>query len=215
MSPLLSHLAAESQTNTTSSFDMEHDKLLQAIFLRATNPKTRTDYSNQWPCALPPKATLEQVRAAERELNTQLYPFHQDLLIHVGNGGFGPGNGLIGLQGGHTDDGLSLVELTKLLLPSGAVNDGQPLTVPLCDWGSGSWSLINAINGHVLTLDESGLFDTDMLLETYMSIWAEGAPLVEKLFTFKIYSGIDPFTKKPIDVRMRGSPLGERIDSVR
>jgi hypothetical protein len=39
------------------------------------------------------------------------------LLTEVGNGGFGPGYGLVGLPGGISDvDGRSLVELSRMLL---------------------------------------------------------------------------------------------------
>ena len=43
---------------------------------------------------LPPPASLELVRAAERELGFALPSFYVRLLTEVANGGFGPGSGV-------------------------------------------------------------------------------------------------------------------------
>jgi len=80
--------------------------------------------------------------------------------------------------------------------------------VPLCDWGDGAWSCIDEDTGHVLMLDEAGLTDTGMSLHDWMSDWANGVSLAEKLFTFEERSGINPFTKRPMTARLRSRPIG-------
>ena len=51
-----------------------------------------------------PVATDAAIDAAERELGFLLPATLRVLYTQVGNGGFGPGLGIMGLTGGHTDD---------------------------------------------------------------------------------------------------------------
>lgn len=188
---------------------MEEDPLISAVAKRAADPITRTDYADRGVPELAPPATPEQVALAERVLNCRLHSFHRRLLQEVGNGGFGPADGLIGLPGGRVDtDGRSVVELREQLFadPSG---DSVPVqVVPLCDWGDGAWSCVDEDTGHVLMLDEHGLTDTGMSLQDWINNWVNGISLAEKLFTFEERSGINPFTKRPITARFRSRPIG-------
>jgi hypothetical protein len=58
-----------------------------------------------------PPATVAVVAEAESRLGFPLPSLLRDVYTLVGNGGFGPAYGLIGLPGGYTDDGYSIVEL--------------------------------------------------------------------------------------------------------
>jgi SMI1 / KNR4 family (SUKH-1) len=49
--------------------------------------------------------------AAEHTLHFSLPPLLRRLYIEVGNGGFGPGYGLLGLEGGALSDGYTIVDL--------------------------------------------------------------------------------------------------------
>jgi hypothetical protein len=110
-----------------------------------------------------PPATWEMVRAAEERLGFPLPTLLGRLWVKVGNGGFGPGYGLFGLEGGHVEERsrFTLPELyfyaiedpDLLLLPLD--KDAQLLwnpppwdpwpkkLVPICDWGSDSQSAID------------------------------------------------------------------------
>jgi hypothetical protein len=91
---------------------------------------------------LPSTVCWELVRGAEDRLGFRLPLLLGHLWVEVGNGGFGPGYGLLGLEGGHMDDAQGLV-LPDLYLS--AVEDaawerflGTPWPqklVPICDWG--------------------------------------------------------------------------------
>ena len=60
---------------------------------------------------LPEPVSREAVKVAEERLGFPLPPLLGALWVEVGNGGFGPGYGLFGLEGGHEDD------VQKLTLP--------------------------------------------------------------------------------------------------
>jgi hypothetical protein len=188
---------------------MDENSLISAVAKRATDPTTRTEWVDRGVPELAPPATPEQVAQAERALNCRLHPLHRRLLQEVGNGGFGPGDGLIGLPGGRVDhDGRSVVELREQLLADDIGAGVLVQVVPLCDWGDGVWSFLDEETGHVLMLDEGGLTDTGLSLQSWMSDWVDGVPLAEKLFTFEERSGINPFTKKPMTARLRSRPVG-------
>jgi len=188
---------------------MEETSLISAVAKRAANPMTRTDWADRGVPEMAPPATPEQLGQTERVLKCRLHPLHRRLLQEVGNGGFGPADGLIGLPGGRVDhDGRSVVELREQLFAD-QTGGGVPVqVVPLCDWGDGAWSCIDEDTGHVLMLDEAGLTDTGMSLHDWMSDWANGVSLAEKLFTFEERSGINPFTKRPMTARLRSRPIG-------
>jgi hypothetical protein len=76
--------------------------LIALIRHRAENPATRTDMDSR--AKLCPIATDAAIDAAERQLGFQLPEALRALYTQVGNGGFGPGFGIMGLAGGHTDD---------------------------------------------------------------------------------------------------------------
>jgi hypothetical protein len=139
---------------------MTDEELLVAIGKRAAIAETRTDYAKTRPRKVAPPATQELIGNTERELGFPLYPFHRRLFEAVGNGGFGPGDGLIGTAGGALDvEGRSLSELRRALWP-----DSHLKVVPLCDWGDGIWACIDVVTGAVLTMSEFGLMDTDQMV---------------------------------------------------
>ncbi len=53
---------------------------------------------------LPPPATPEAVRAAEEAVGFRFPPILTRLWTEVANGGFGPGDGIFGVEGGWGDD---------------------------------------------------------------------------------------------------------------
>ena len=60
-------------------------------------------------------ATVEMVALAEVALGLSLPPLLTRLYLEIGNGGFGPGYGLVGTPGGATDDtGRDLVSLYRM-----------------------------------------------------------------------------------------------------
>jgi hypothetical protein len=157
---------------------MNENDLIRAIRIRATERKTRTDFASE--AELAPRATPAMIEAAEAELGFALHPFHRRLLLEIANGGFGPGDGLLGVPGGRTDDdGRSLLELRRDV---GLAQEfpWRPAVVTLCDWGCGQWSCVDAQTGTVLFLDEYGLTDTGQRVEAWFTDWVAGVVLSKK-----------------------------------
>src|SRR5690606_33040655 len=126
--------------------------LVGRIQRRVAVPETRTDWVDGLPLDLGATATSEDVKNWELELGYSLYSFHKTLVVEVGNGGFGPGWGMLGFPGGHVhDSGSSVIELARQLWHFD--EEGLPIGIlPLCDWGDATWSCVRSSDGRILTL---------------------------------------------------------------
>ena len=193
---------------------MNEDHLIRAILDRAANPAIRTDYANIRRRELAPPATLTTIEAAERAMGCALHPLHRRLLEEVGNGGFGPGDGLVGLPDGSLDiDGRSIVTLRQILW----LDAERPLplpVVPLCDWGDGIWSCIDSGTGVILTLSELGLKDTGQSLHSWLADWVSGVNLWQHTVVVEDKIMKDPITKQTKTIQVvtgtRGQPYQSR-----
>jgi hypothetical protein len=105
------------------------------------------------PFAYPP-ATEEQVTAAERAIGFGFPAILRMLYLHVGNGGFGPYNAILGVKGGYTDEDLgksrSIVGVYRIFRQ---FRDSQGLetwpksVVPYLNWGCGRRSCLDCRTG--------------------------------------------------------------------
>jgi hypothetical protein len=116
------------------------------------------------------------VEATEAAIDLPLPPLLRRLYTEVGNGGFGPGYGLLGLAGGYGDHlKQTAVDVFKdRKLPSSLF--------PICDWGCGILSLVDLRNGRMWGYDPNpvedmsdALFPQSMLLTEWFSRWLEGS----------------------------------------
>ena len=100
---------------------------------------------------LPPlaPASPEAIVEAERALG---YPFPRllrRLLLEVGNGGFGPGYGVIGVRGGATDPyGRTLLDAYREFHSLRRAESLSDALLPLCDWGCGIVSFVDCASAH-------------------------------------------------------------------
>ncbi|MGI5521505.1 hypothetical protein ACQEUX_11160 [Micromonospora sp. CA-259024] len=113
----------------------------------------------------PPAAVVEAEELAGRPLPSLL----RRLYLEVGNGGFGPGYGLLGLRDGHRTGGLDA--LTGL--------QGGVLT--LCEWGCGISSELNLADGRIWGCDPnpapdgvSCTFPQQMTIVDWFAKWVGG-----------------------------------------
>ncbi len=168
-----------------------------AIRKRAARHELRNDFADRFGPEVSAPATTAAVEEAERAIGYALHPFHRRLLTEVGNGGFGPGYGLIGLPGGAPGvDGHFLVEFSRLLLlEPGASSLPGPIVV-LCDWGCGVWGCIDCETGAVLTIAEDGLKDSGQTVRAWFEDWVSGAVLWRKVFAMRQQLVQDPSTKR-------------------
>ena len=187
---------------------MDNEQLITAIRKRAEDRSKRTDYADRGCPELGPPASAEVVQEAQRAMGCTLHPLHRQLFEEVANGGFGPGDGLIGLPGGAFDgDGRSLVELREILWLDSETPLPHPV-VPLCDWGCGIWSCLDSETGAVLTMDEYGLKDTGQSFPSWLEDWVSGVSLWGRMIVYEERIGINPFTKRPMKSQVAVGTVG-------
>lgn len=147
-------------------------------------------------------ATKDQLQATEQALGFALPPLLRAVYTQVANGGFGPGEGLIGVQGGFVygqDQHYTTLDrvepprwATRLLdLRPHEFAADRPLRitlpphtwpahfVPLCYWGCGSDSYLDADSErvyHLLDVSSSAvvLMKQEDSLERWLEAWLRG-----------------------------------------
>ena len=97
---------------------------------------------------LPPLTPVSPaaVQEAENLLGHRLPSLLRRLYLEVGNGGFGPGYGILGVRGGHGDDyGHTAVDLHQQARSEAwpAWSSMPAGLLPICHWGCGIYSLID------------------------------------------------------------------------
>jgi hypothetical protein len=168
------------------------DQEISVIRLRALDPATRTDFSRLGSPDLASPASYELVISSEREIGFPLWSDHRQILMELANGGFGPGYGLLGIQGGRVDDdGRSLIELRHLIL---SPEEFKLPIVPICDWGGGAWSMLDCQNGGIFTCSELGLKEVGITFNAWLLQWAGGKNWWQEMFHFDTIEVVDPKT---------------------
>lgn len=91
------------------------DSLVERILGLSRDPRLRTDRIDYNIESFPPVG-IEQIGSTESALGFELPQLLRDLYQQVGNGGFGPGCGIISLEGGYENDisEMSLPELYEV-----------------------------------------------------------------------------------------------------
>jgi hypothetical protein len=123
--------------------------LLAALRQAAGHPTRALQRVGSWPPAdyrPPPPATAKQVRGSERRLGFRLPAVVRQAFSSVANGGFGPGYGLLGLEGGAGDhQGRTAVD-SYVRWQSWNGEQGwywPERLLPICGWGCGICSCVN------------------------------------------------------------------------
>ena len=181
---------------------MTEEALVALIRARVDGPKVGDEDEATHVCA---PATEEALQAAEKRLGAPLPPTLRHLYTKIGNGGFGPGAGLLGVEGGHlNDDGESLVT-NYVRFRNGGWPDGL---LPLFDLGGGAWAgiLLGAKEARVTLAVESGPISTAYLLGDWLAVWARGDDAVAELFEVESAVLRSPFSGEEVTYRRRGKP---------
>jgi hypothetical protein len=136
---------------------------------------------------LPPlvAAHPDDIAEAEATIGFQIPALLQRLYLEVGNGGFGPGYGILGLRDGHQDQGGTAVDLYR------QAHEGpeawwpflQPGLLPICHWGCAIYSFVDCSNpdGPVWgwdpnpgPVDETALFPSETTFADWLDKWIDG-----------------------------------------
>jgi hypothetical protein len=145
-----------------------------------------------------PLAREDALASDERRLGFRLPLLLKRLYREIGNGGFGPGYGLIGLSGGALDDlGRTAPEIYAAFSEPG--EDDSDLIwpeglLPICHWGCAIYSCIDcAAPGFPMKLFDPNLharrdswedafFDEVPSFDEWIEAWARGVDLWEKSY---------------------------------
>ena len=188
------------------------DPLIDAVRARALEDAKR----GEDPCALGPPVDAETLARAERILGRRLPSLLRALLRTVGDGGFGPGLGLLPLfSEGRVTGADSIVQLYSAFVAPEANVDGSgswpEQLVPFCDWGCAIRSCIDCSSddGAIVTLDagnwEPGTPRSDVLARTHPSLrawvsdWLGGVDIWKLMFEPDprgTVTGLNPVTRK-------------------
>lgn len=133
--------------------------------------------------AVAPAAAVEE---AESIVGYRLPPLLRRWYLEVGNGGFGPGYGILGLRGGHRDD----IHRGALDLYHGAHDRSSahwsflPASLlPICSWGCGIYSFVDCSQqqGQMWGWDpnpgpvnKQALFQQSYTLAGWLDRWVRG-----------------------------------------
>jgi hypothetical protein len=138
---------------------------------------------------LPPVATSEAVNAAEEAVRFPFPHLLRCLWTEVGNGGFGPGCGLLGLEGGLGEEAqnMNTVELYLSCLNAnwlpGPGRTGWPeKLVVVCEWGCQNLTAVDCSTpqGEMVDLAEVELYQPrrrGMTFAQWMEAWVKGEDL--------------------------------------
>jgi len=129
-----------------------------------------------------PLAAEGLIRDARRRLGFEIPKLLEDCYLKIGNGGFGPGYGLIGLEGGHASDFGSLVSTFEQLKSDqegegGAWPKGM---LPFNEWGSNIFSCVDCVSdgASVYTFEDFELSEAGYDLPTFFDLWLSGADVL-------------------------------------
>jgi len=181
---------------------MGDDDLIDALRERFESSK-RTDTPT--PNERRPPASEESAVTAEAALGFRLDPFLRRVYREVCDGGVGPGYGSLPLLG--DESVVSMYENFR----SGAWPENL---MPVWDWGSACWSCVD-LEGRIVTHDEAGPTLTNFTTRTWLDSWVGGIDLWKEIYEDKDSTIINPFTRKPVSVKVRGTAKGRPWTSVR
>jgi hypothetical protein len=174
------------------------EPLLDRLRERISSPVRRTDMTDVVPTEVRPPVTASCLAKAEGHLGFPLVTLLKSIYLEVGNGGFGPGYGLISLGGGATfNESESIVDLYKAFHqsdPEDRLWNWPDRLVPICTWGCAIYSCVDCsgLDGPVILFDPNGRgpdtgwedafrreFDS---LQGWLTAWLDGVNLWNRMY---------------------------------
>lgn len=180
------------------------DTLIEQIRHLATDPQNATDFANIAEPKLAPPATEEQIIMAETALGVQLPIFLSRLYREVGNGGFGPDYGLLGLmigpatkKDGDESDGseryaVALYESFHQPDPDDPEWNWPDALLPICNCGCGMYLCVDCATptGEIVLFEPNAVNEETGWADSFIPIpcdvvqlfaaWAEGKYWLEE-----------------------------------
>lgn len=156
-------------------------------------------------------ASVDAIDKAEQELGFSIPAVLRSCYLTVGNGGFGPAYGIIGVEGGYASDYGNLVETYKVL-KNGHESDGNKWKrelLPFCEWGCNLFSCVGCADdrNRVYIFEEGAVRPQGCTLVEFFELWMNDTDILSsdpvKTEDVEI---VNPFTKErhTISRRRRG-----------
>jgi len=176
----------------------EINSILDRIRQRLNSSESPTDATSVRTMKLPAIATEQTIDEAESIIGLQLPSLLRRMYTDIANGGFGPGYGFIGVDGGATDDvGKSIVSL-YVASQSEQFRTRFPNwpkgIVRFCYWGCAMYSAIDCLApGFPVYHFEPNPDECDLgfancliphnrIFDDYIDAWLAGADLMNDVF---------------------------------
>lgn len=158
-----------------------------------------------------PRASEVAVRQAELALGIEIPPILRDVYLTVANGGFGPGYGLIGVEGGHASS-LGTLAATHAEIQRGAKYLGlewKAGMLAFCEWGCNNFSCVDCSDSRfqIVHSEECKTYVQDFTLDAFFKMWLEGVDILSKVVRSPVRTAtiINPFTREKYFVRSHDS----------
>lgn len=153
-----------------------------------------------------PATSREAVKTAETKLGFRIPTLLASLYLSIGNGGFGPGYGIIGIEGGRASNLGTLVQAYGEIIRGAEYRhlEWETGLLPFCDWGCNIFSCVdcNDVNLHVFQSEECDATVQTYTLEDFFKMWLDGVSILDfGSPTKKRADIINPFTGKTIRVK--------------
>lgn len=155
--------------------DHSRERLVQSLRERAVDSSRATDMAKLGPFPHFAPATHETIAECESQLGLELPGIYRDVLLNVGNGGFGPGYGILGIgeDGAHDDLGRDLVDRYEnhKLVNTGYAHWHWPFgMLPFCYYGCDIYACVNCMERPfpVYSFDPSHMEQSVPLPDAYL-----------------------------------------------
>jgi hypothetical protein len=185
------------------------DELLDDLKARTVDPSHRKDVTVESFVPLAPPVTPETIAATESEIGFALHPLLVRVYTEVANGGFGPGYGLLPLSVPGEPEERTLSSVYREFRGGG----GWPeKLLPLWDWGGAAWSCLDGTSseGIIVTHDDRvGPTETSFTLRSWLQSWVAGVDMGKEIYEDKERVITNPFTKKPVTMKVYGVAKGK------
>ncbi len=172
------------------------DILIKKIASRVEAEVAEYGIADEQKMLYPLPITFTDLLFSEHLLGFRVPELWGKVLSEVGNGGYGPGYGFLGLFSGARDEsGLDSIDIySKYREPAPNIDDWAwpEKLLPICHWGCDIYSCIDCkaaphpvilFDPHMLPDDVQAAFIPHMpSLESFLESWANGENLWEKIY---------------------------------
>lgn len=166
--------------------------LIDRIKVRTATGKDAPKYS---------PVTNAAILKTESALGFPIPPLLKQIYTEIGDGGFGPGYGIISTNGGYEPYQENLVELYKSVQQGSQYLRLQwrPKLLPFCEWGCNIFTCVDCTdyNAVLYQSEECAAKKLKYRLEDFFEMWLDGIDILNNdRPPPKAIEGVNPFTKK-------------------